>query len=378
VRGQVVAEYVQSRNSFAFNLYKSVCAEVTGNVILAPVSLSDTLVMVHVGARGETASEIAEGVQLPFGAPRIYETAGALKRQLQATRASAGWSITTQSNVWLQERFEIADDFRQTLTRHFDVQIQQVDFSDTEMARAAINQRTRQQTEGEIEELFPSGSLDANARLVLTNALVFRGTWEHPFDPKHTRPLQFHIKPGESASVPMMITSDKFRFFEGDSFSVLELPYRGGQGVLLLVVPRQIDGLPQIEKQLSVSLIDRWREQLERQEVLVVLPRCKVASRLSLGRPLQELGMVVPFRHDADFSGIQASAPLRLSEVVQQVSLEIDESGTTAKGASGAVIEMRTLKAMFRADRPFLLMAIDGRTNAILLLGRIAVPVAKP
>jgi serpin B len=373
-----VAEYVQSRNAFALNLYKSVCGEVTGNVVLAPVSLSDTLVMVHVGARGDTASEIAEGLQLPFVAPRIYETAGALKRQLQATSASSGWSITTQSNVWLQERFRIADEYQQALARHFDVEIQQVDFNNSEAARATINQRTRQQTEGEIEELFPSGSLDANARLVLTNALVFRGTWEHPFDPKHTRALQFHTAPDENVSVPMMMTTDKFRFFDGDTFSVLELPYRDGQGVLLLVVPRQVDGLPQIEKQLSVSLINRWREQLERQEVLVVLPRCKVASRFSLGRPLQELGMVVPFSNGADFSGIQASAPLHLSEVVQQVSLEIDELGTTAKGASGAVIEMRTLKATFRADRPFLLMAIDGRTNAILLLGRIAIPVAKP
>jgi serpin B len=330
--------------------------------------------MLHAGAQGETAEQISRVLGFP-PAPHFYSQAGALMRQIRDNK-SPSWKIVAENNLWLQLGFRVNASFEQLLRRDFGSCVDLVDFQgNVEEARAAINRRIAERTDGDISELLDRSSLDAATRLVLTNLLVFRGEWEHKFNPKGTRTLKFYVAPQRTVPTPMMSQSGTFRFLSTETADLVELPYVEGKGSMLLIAPKQPDGLPAIEESLSWPLIEKWRQQMQEQDVIVLLPRFRTSVKLALAEPLKRMGMRLPFSAQADFSGIHQGAPLQLSQVVQQISVDVDELGTAAKAASAAVVNLRTLKAVFRADRPFVLFVLDDRTNAILVMGRIANPL---
>jgi serpin B len=219
----------------------------------------------------------------------------------------------------------------------------------------------------------PPPDLTALTRLVLTNAIYFKGDWAEQFDKKRTVEAPFTIAEGTKKNVPMMNRTGDIRYMETESFQAVELPYKGGELAMVVLLPRKHDGLPMLEKELTTANLDGWLKKMRRQEVQLSLPKFRSESRFQLGEQLIKMGMPKAFQDGvADFTGMNDGESLCIAKVIHQAFVEVNEEGTEAAAATAVV--MRTMSAKihptFRADHPFVYLIRDTKTGNILFLGR--------
>jgi serpin B len=218
-------------------------------------------------------------------------------------------------------------------------------------------------------------------RLVLTNAIYFKGDWTEPFKKEATQEAPFHLSREQRTTVPLMHRTDDFRYAAVDDLQILELPY-GQQGHLSMVVllPKAVDGLPQMEKKLSSENLQTWLAGLRSREVRVFLPRFKMTSQFQLKDVLESMGMTSAFTPGAaDFSRLSSEGELFLSAVIHKAFVDVNEEGTEAAAATAATVALTAAPvaqepAVFRADHPFVFLIRDNRTQSILFLGRLMNP----
>jgi serpin B len=250
----------------------------------------------------------------------------------------------------------------------------------TEKARQQINAWVEEQTQGKIRDLIPPGALDSLSRLVLTNAIYFKGDWTKPFDKGDTKDAPFHVTTRQKFDVPMMYQESRFPFWAGESLKILELPYGTGDLSIMVLLPDEIEGLAKLEARLTDDNLTRWLSGLRREKVRVYLPRFKLTSQFQLASTLKDLGMTLAFLSDeADFSGMDGKQDLFISAVLHKAFVDVNEEGTEAAAATGIVVGATAVlipkePPVFRADHPFVFLIRDNRTESILFLGRLVNP----
>jgi serpin B len=213
--------------------------------------------------------------------------------------------------------------------------------------------------------------------LVLTNAIYFKGTWLQKFKPEDTKDRPFHTSPTDTVNVPTMYQkNDKALYAEVDDLQILELPYKGDEISMMLIVPKQKDGLAALETSLSSEKFDAWRSKLQQEKIELYLPKFKMTKDFNLNQPLQNLGMKKAFLDSADFSGITGQAKLFIQAVLHKAFVEVNEEGTEAAAATAVVVgELSAPQYRFiNADRPFVFALFDRTTNCILFIGRVSNP----
>jgi serpin B len=375
---KTAAEAAGDNNALGLDLYKRV-AQSGDNVFLSPHSISVALAMTYEGARGETAGQMSEA--LHFGVPAAQLRPG-LQALSQALRPAqdAGYALHVANALWGMQGHEFQPGFLEVLRTSYDAPLQQVNFAESEAARKTINDWVAEATRGKIKELIPSGVLDALTRLVLTNAIYFKGDWASKFKPEGTKPLPFKVLQGKPVKTPLMHQTAEFGYAETEDAQVLSLPYKGEALSMIVVLPRKVDGLPAIEAKLDAAALEEWTKNLGEQKVSVYLPKFKIESMFSLSSELKALGMKDAFEADrADFSGMDGTRELFIKEVIHKSFVEVNEEGTEAAAATGVVVGVRSLPAPppeFRADHPFLFFIRHDATGAILFMGRLAKPGA--
>ena len=228
--------------------------------------------------------------------------------------------------------------------------------------------------------MLPPGSVTAATRLVLANAVYFKGQWADPFQPRDTTNAPFHLDPSHDATVRMMNRSaDGMPAYQTDAVSVVELAYKGGGVAMDVIVPRAVDGLPAVERGLSGGAVRSWVAGLAPAEVDLALPRFTAAGRYDLVAALKAMGMADAFTPAADFSGMVDGGGVGIGDVVHKAVVAVDEQGTEAAAATGILIAptampSRRERVVVTADRPFLYLIRDRRTGAVLFMGRCADP----
>jgi serpin B len=242
-----------------------------------------------------------------------------------------------------------------------------------------INAWVSDKTREKIKELLKRDFISADTRLILTNAIYFKGQWDQPFEKADTRDEDWH-GPSGTAKVPMMHQEGGYLYYEGDGFQAVDLPYQGEQLSMLVALPTLKDGLPELESQWTAGgTYQQVTTDLHHEEtVLVSLPRFKMEAEFKLKPVLCDLGADLAFSDDADFSGI-GDEPLTISEVVHKAFVEVNEEGTeaaaaTAVGMVGCAFIPEREPRVFQADHPFLLFIRDRQTNAVLFSGRVLDP----
>ncbi|MCP3918633.1 MAG: serpin family protein [bacterium] len=365
--------------SFACELYAQL-AEREGNLFLSPYSISAALAMTLEGAAGETAAQMETVLHLERSAAaetfRALDAALAPPRVKDVDKEVDAYQLRVANAVWAQAGFEYRPQYSDVLRSAYRAHFADVDFRNGDRARAKINAWVAKQTERKIEELIPAGYLAPDTRLVLTNAIYFKSAWENAFSPNSTRPAPFTTLSGERSDVPMMNRSASYRLAKGRDEQVLELAYRGGHLSMWVVLPKEADGLPALEKRLSPEQLARWDAALEKKVVDVQLPRFRFSCQAELSRPLTAAGMTAAFdASKADFSGITASDRLFLSAVVHEAHVAVDEEGTEAAAATAVVMRSVSLPPrateQFVADHPFLFLIRHRQSGALLFLGRV-------
>lgn len=254
-----------------------------------------------------------------------------------------------------------------------------------------MNTWVKDETHGKIEDLLPPGSVDEETRLLLANALYFKGAWQTPFEEKDTKEGDFFLLDGKSIKVPMMHSTKKQFVKDFSTFKALRLPYFAGHDKRLfsmfILLPHDKKGIAQLEQSLDVKTLSQDLIHIT-QEVPVTafeLPKFKISNSFEVPEALQSLGLILPFSKEADFSELVesfAAGALYLSNVFHKAYVEVNEQGTEAAAATGAVVTLRGISMFqkpidFVADHPFIFIIKEELTNVVVFTGRVTDPTVE-
>ncbi len=371
-----VPAVVDGNNQFALDLYAKLREEKADNLFFSPYGISTALAMTYAGARGETEKQMAEVLHFQAPQDRLPTAFASLMAKLQGRQD--GNQLRIANRLWGQQGYGFLPEFLRVTREQYKAELALEDFATKpEEARKTINAWVEKQTVEKIKDLIPPGVLDQMTRLVLTNAIYFKGKWASRFDKKATQEAPFKLTPTKTASVPTMHRKDGFKYGTVDDAQLLELPYVGDELSMLIVLPKAVDGLADLEKRLTPADLGNWLPALHQQEVNVYLPRFTMTSQFQMNDVLKSLGMASAFAPDAaDFSGMDGKRDLSISAVIHKAFVDVNEEGTEAAAATGVVMRAKAVRItpVFRADHPFVFLIRDTGTGAILFVGRVANP----
>jgi serpin B len=323
---------------------------------------------------------MAKTLQFPAAVSneQFHKEFGSIISRLNQAGQIGGFELVVANALWGQKGYKFKDDFLTLVKTNYDGNLELVDFAkQTEEARKTINDWVENKTKDKIKELIKPGMLDTTTRLVLTNAIYFKGKWAVQFKPELTRDAPFTLPGGEKVTVPMMNQTGNFGYMETDTIQILEMPYVGNGLSMVILLPRKPDGVEDLEKELTSDNLAGWLTKLRKREVQVFVPKFKMTSEFSLGDTLSAMGMPDAFSTKADFSGMTGSRDLFISAVVHKAYVDVYEEGTEAAAATGVGMKLTSIAPpppVFRADHPFIFLIRDNQTGSILFLGRCANP----
>jgi len=380
-------------NCFAIRLYQKLQAD-EGNLFFSPYSISTALAMTYAGAKGETREQMAQALCFPTS-PEVLKTLapdqkpmtqeefarafGRIIKDLNARGGQDKYELRVANALWGQEDYRFLPDFVRLVEEQYGGALREVDFvRATERARQTINAWVEKQTNDKIKDLINPGVLDAMTRLVLTNAIYFKGNWATQFKEDRTREEPFTLLDGSKVQVPMMNQKEQFGYVETDGLQGLEMPYVGEELSMVILLPKEIAGIGKLEKELTTEKVSEWLGRIHEREVIVSVPKFKMTSKFGLGKVLRAMGMTAAFSKNADFSGMTGSRDLFISAVVHQAYVDVNEEGTEAAAATGVVMKLTSVAPggipVFRADHPFIFLIRDKASGSILFLGRVMNP----
>jgi len=374
-----VRQLARDNSAFAFDLYHQIDGT-PGNLFFSPYSISTALAMTQAGARGETATQMAAILHFSLPGDRLPTAFAQLRSDLHEAQGDDKVTLAIANSIWPSDRYKFLGSYLHLLKASYGVELMPLDYTQTETARARINTWVGKQTQDKIEDLIGPGALSPATKMTLVNAIYFYGKWLSPFEPKDTDPSPFEVGPGKTEKVPMMRQKADFRYADLGSVQVLELPYRGEDLSMLIVLPESKTGLSAIESGLSPATLGAWDGKLRKTKVVVRVPKFKITwGTEDLSAALKALGMKDAFGDWADFSGMDGDPHgLVIDGVLHKAFIDVKEEGTeaaaaTAVGMVGAAVE---LTPVFLADHPFLFLIRENKTGTILFLGRVTDPLA--
>jgi serpin B len=325
---------VRGNTAFALDLYRQLRSS-EGNLFFSPYSISATLALVYAGARGNTEKEMARALHFSLPQERLHPAFGDLQARLNAVQRAGHVTLSVANSLWPRRDARFLDDYLLLAQEHYDVSITPIDYGSPQQAADTVNRWVAEKTRQRIMNVVAPQMFSDLTRLVLVNAIYFKGTWVWQFDPRHTNDTPFYATPETSVPRPMMAGTVKVPYAEADGLQVLQLPYQGNDISMLIFLPRAKDGLGQLEDALSADALSSWKEGLRKREVLVFLPKFTMTRGLDLKESLRAMGMVDAFDlGQADFSGM-SDAALCVDWVVHRAFVEVNEEGTEAAAATG-------------------------------------------
>ncbi len=373
-----VDSVVDANNQFAFDLYSKYKSN-DDNIFFSPYSISTALAMTYEGARGKTAEEMQSVFHFPQD-DNIRRPAFA-RLYNEINKGDKKYTLSTANALWAQNDYPFLGEYFDTIGKYYGGKVTNLDFkTDTENSRVTINNWVEEQTNNKIKDLIPSGAITPDTRLVLTNAIYFKGDWVLQFDKKNTREEDFRKGPTDTVKAQMMrLTGEnvKFNYTETDSLQVLELPYAGNDLSMLVLLPKG-DNMTGLESSISAEKLAEWKAGFKEQRVDVYMPKFKFETKYIMAKDLKEMGMPTAFSDYADFSGMTGQKDLRIDQVIHQAFVEVNEEGTEAAAATAVVmVEITSVGGgpripVFRADHPFIFIIQEKNTGSILFMGRIS------
>ncbi len=356
-------------------MHKRLRAQETGNFIFSQTSISTALAMLYAGAATTTAAEMASTLHFSLPAERLHAAFNALDLALTTPPAggdAAAFRLKLANSSWVQDGFNVLPTYLDTLAVNYGAGLFQKDFTtQAEAARVDINGWVSDQTEAQIPELFPQGSITTMTRLVLANAVFFHGDWKKPFN-HNSQNAPFHA-PGGDVSVPMMIGSGNARLWSGAGYAAASAAYVGDTASMIVVVP-DAGTFDTFEAGLTAESLAAILSPAQAGGGDLIMPRFKFNTGVALKDTLTAMGMPEAFSLGADFSGINGGRDLHVQSVIHKAIIAVDEKGTTAAAATGVVVGTTSLPPQLRADRPFLFFIRHDPTGAILFQGRVVDP----
>lgn len=368
-----------ANNDFSFDIYNYI--ERDGeNYFLSSYSLYSMLNMLLIGAEGETKDEMLAAANITVSEEEWLEDFYALNASIIKFLDSnnSGFKFSFANSFWMQEGLDIAQEYVQDLQQTFGVNIQTVDFeNESQAAIDTINDWTSQMTNAYIPEIVDETSVNENTKIILANAMYLKALWSNAFSPLNTQDDTFTLQDESTIDVPMMHQTNSFRYVEKDGVEVVCMHYQESEFGLVSFLP-EAGRFDEFEASLSNEVLDYFASGFEWKTLSLYYPKFEIQTNtIDLKEMLIEKGMESAFDGSADFSGIDASMSLQLSQIVQKVYFKIDEEGTEASSSTAIAIgetsyqESQTVKF----DRPFIVMICHIPTRTVLFMGRVLNPL---
>ena len=372
---------VASDAAFGLDLFEVIADE--GNVMISPYSIATALSMLYPGARGDTATEIADVLHLSVSDGSLHQVRNEIDARLAEAPPPMGeedtrapFTIRPANSAWGQGGYPFLEEYLGVLAAHYGAGLRVVDYvGDPEGSRQIINDWVEDATENRIENLIPEGAITVDTRLSLVNAIWFKANWFEPFDPDRTEPGTFTTLDGTEIDTPLMRADLRTGYASTDLFEAVRLPY-AGDAAMVVLLPNE--GSPAgLAARLTPEDLDiAWQEHI----VDLTLPSFEFEAEISLKAALQALGMRKAFERPdsdgADFTGITELRQLYVTDAFHKTFIALDEEGTEAAAATAIIVGLESAPqpATFTADRPFLFWIEHTSTGEMLFLGQLVDP----
>jgi serpin B len=373
---------VLANNAFAFDAYSKL-VEKGKNTFFSPLSVSSAFAVVYEGANDKTANEIQSVFHFPKDINFLRDSFSSINNE--TNKVNDDYQISIANALWVQKDYRFLNEYLSTVDKYYNAKATNVDFKNaTEETRQTINKWVEDKTNEKIKDLIPSGYLDTTTKITLTDAIYFNGKWIKPFDKKETKENEFFLNPKNSVKVHMMQQNNSesvFNYAENNDLQILEMPYKGYQLSMIVLLPKKND-LISFEKLFTLSSFNSWKKELKIQRVNVFIPQFKFNAKYFMTDILKSMGMPTAFSGDADFSKMDGARDLFISDVIHQAFIDVNEEGTEAVAATtvainGGIFLQTNPIPIFRADHPFIFLIQDTNSGNILFLGRVVDPNIK-
>lgn len=371
------------QNAFALDLFKRLPKD--DNLFFSPFSLTSALTMVYAGARHDTAAEMRKALRISLLDEPLH---AAYADQTRMTNAPGKpYALSVANALWGRQGFRFEDAYLALLNKNYGAVLTALDFKDAQGSSEKVNAWVASRTNDKIKSIVSPATFNDDLRLILTNAIYFKGNWLDEFDKKYTQREPFYA-PGGQTQAELMHRKGDYRYAEDPQLQVLGMPYKGKELSMVVLLPKSKDGLPALEAALTKDKLDAHVAALKEGEVIVTFPKFKLETGYSLADTLKSMGMTLAFARCgavsscADFSGIldPEQDKLSIDFVAHKAFVEVNEEGTEAAAATSVEMfgptSLPPPVPVFRADHPFIFLIRDDRSGAVLFLGRFSKPSA--
>ncbi len=381
-----VKSTVDGNTAFALDLYQKLKQQ-PGNLFFSPYSISTALAMTYAGARGQTESEIAKTLHFDdLPQEKIHAAFKALTTRTGRIQRWNRITLITANSLWCQLHYPLTDTFSNVIRTDYKAELRLVNFKAPADTAREINAWVERKTAGRIQNLADPRYFTPFTRLVLCDVIYFKGKWQTQFKPKDTRPAVFYVSTNETVTVPMMWQESQFKtaYDQDKTVELLELPYVGKDLSMIILLPTQYSSpdaerndLSALEQKLTVQNLHGWFQTLDQtapHKTIVLLPRFNMTQSFDLADQLKSLGMPSAFNDTADFSGMDGTTNLFISDVIHKAFIEVNEAGTEAAAATWVYVKTKSMALSFIVDHPFVFLIRDNGSGAILFVGRVVDP----
>ena len=376
----------RDNTAFALDFYNQLRTG-EGNIIYSPFSISLALAMTMAGAEGSTQAAMQEALRLSLPLDTLYPSFDALLLAIESSEQLSNenaegdpFTLNIANSIWGQAGYPFKEPFLNTLAQYFGAGMYTVDYQQApEAARQAINGWVEEETNDKIKDLIPEGAIDTLTRLVLANAIYFKGSWYTAFNESATAAAPFNLLDGSQVDAQMMsLTGEHLMYGTGNGYQVVQLPYMSTDFVMTLIVPDQGE-FEAIESALTAEAYAEMTDNLAYKLVDVQMPKFDFESSVNANDILMALGMGEAFDGSAaDFSGMTDEDRLVISDVLHKATITVDENGTEAAAATAVIMKLTAAMPedaiQLVMDRPFLFTIEHQPTGSILFMGRVVEP----
>ena len=361
---------VDANNQFMLDYY-TVTNTKGDNSFFSPWSMLSAFSLLYEGARGQTADEISSVFYLPKDDSQRRDSFTVMQNNLNVN--GSGYELRNANALWVQQGFGVKEDYINTAKQFYDSKVSEVNFPADEQI---IDSWVEQKTNDKIQDLV-KGKTNELTKLVITNAVYFKGTWQTQFEPDQTSESEFRVNEDKSVSTPLMYMQSKFPYAETSDLQIISIPYNGDKLSMLVLLPK--DNLESLDKSLTLENLQNWKNNLQVQETKLFMPKFKIETTYELPKIMQSLGMKLAFdENKSDLSGIANTPPrLFVTDAVHKAFVDVNEEGTEAAAATGITVGVTSMgpeMPVFRADHPFVFLIQDNETGLILFMGKVVDP----
>ncbi|KAM6938774.1 antithrombin-III [Lycodopsis pacificus] len=383
-----VWELSKANSRFALSLYKQLALSKApeANIFMSPISISTAFAMTKLGACKQTLQQIMEVFEFDSIKEKTSDQVHFFFAKLNCRlyrKKDETTELISANRLFGDKSLVFNETYQNISETVYGAKLMPLNFKENpEKARVTINNWISNKTENLIQDTLPVGALDSNTILVLVNTIYFKGQWKNKFNKYNAYVSDFHVSGSRTCSVNMMYQETRFRYryYPDDQVQLLEMPYRGDDITMVIILPSKDTTLSKVEESLDLNKLTSWLDEMTETSVAVHVPRFRLEDSFSLKEKLQDMGLTDLFSSErASLPGMleDGSEGLHISDAFHKAFLEVNEEGSEAAAATAVVAVGRSLnlnREVFQADRPFLLLIRESTINALLFTARVADP----